>query len=201
MTSYSLTEDSFQTSLLELCQNEIFSLLQQHPAGFKEYDLLLKLQKREIFPFSLFEYSDSLQMFQAHFLLFHLLYRFREKLVQAEEYDLNIHCLDIRLIRKSKENQIPVEYDGVVSYYLNPKHGLDTDRSDVDNMVRDFWKLYTKVDKKEEALTLLEIQEPFTIDKVKKRFRELARIHHPDRGGDPRMFCKIVEAVDLLLKQ
>ena len=31
-------------------------------------------------------------------------------------------------------------------------------------------------------------------EEVKKKFRKLSMQHHPDRGGDPEMFNKIIEA-------
>ena len=34
---------------------------------------------------------------------------------------------------------------------------------------------------------------------IKKAFRKLARTHHPDSGGSPEAFRKIVEAKDNLL--
>jgi len=33
---------------------------------------------------------------------------------------------------------------------------------------------------------------------LRRRWRNLAKIHHPDRGGDPMMFLKITEAYQLL---
>ena len=33
---------------------------------------------------------------------------------------------------------------------------------------------------------------------LRRRWRDLAKLHHPDRGGDPAMFLKITEAYQLL---
>jgi len=37
-----------------------------------------------------------------------------------------------------------------------------------------------------------------SIEEVKKAFRELGKKHHPDRGGDPEKFKKILEAYKIL---
>ena len=39
--------------------------------------------------------------------------------------------------------------------------------------------------------TWLEIKEDASLDEIKKAYRDKAKIHHPDRGGDPETFRKI----------
>jgi len=41
----------------------------------------------------------------------------------------------------------------------------------------------------------------FTDKQLKKKFNELVKIFHPDKGGDPEMFRKILDAYELLLKR
>ncbi|MEK7673682.1 MAG: J domain-containing protein [Patescibacteria group bacterium] len=50
----------------------------------------------------------------------------------------------------------------------------------------------------EDYYKILGIQEGATEDEVKKKFRELAKKHHPDVGGDANKFKKIVEAYKIL---
>lgn len=45
---------------------------------------------------------------------------------------------------------------------------------------------------------VLEIDQNSTNDEIKKAYRNLARVHHPDRGGDEAKFKEIQEAYDIL---
>jgi curved DNA-binding protein CbpA len=36
---------------------------------------------------------------------------------------------------------------------------------------------------------------------IKRRYRALAKRHHPDRGGDPKQMQRIIAAYELLMKE
>lgn len=46
-----------------------------------------------------------------------------------------------------------------------------------------------------EALGLIA---PVTEEQIKKRFKDLAKLHHPDKGGDASIFVEILEAYEKL---
>jgi ABC-type multidrug transport system fused ATPase/permease subunit len=48
---------------------------------------------------------------------------------------------------------------------------------------------------------ILGLNENANAEEVKKAFRKLAKINHPDAGGDTKMFIKIKEAYDKIIKQ
>jgi hypothetical protein len=50
------------------------------------------------------------------------------------------------------------------------------------------------------ALAVLELDETAVPEEIKARFRELAKQHHPDRGGDAATFRKIQEACETAMK-
>ena len=47
--------------------------------------------------------------------------------------------------------------------------------------------------------TWLEIDEKASEEEIKKAFRDQAKIHHPDRGGDANRFAKISQAYEVLM--
>lgn len=53
----------------------------------------------------------------------------------------------------------------------------------------------------ESWLTVLEIEGNPTAEKINEQFKRLARIHHPDAGGDEERFKKISHARDRALKE
>ena len=46
---------------------------------------------------------------------------------------------------------------------------------------------------------LLDVPVNATTDEIKKHYRKYARIHHPDKGGDPEQFKEIHEAYETLM--
>jgi DnaJ family protein A protein 2 len=45
---------------------------------------------------------------------------------------------------------------------------------------------------------ILEVSNNATQDEIKKKFRKLVVIHHPDKGGDPDKFKEINNAYEIL---
>ena len=52
-----------------------------------------------------------------------------------------------------------------------------------------------------EALATLGLIQGATLEEIKTRWRELAKIHHPDCGGDPVEFYKYHQAYNLAVSQ
>ena len=52
----------------------------------------------------------------------------------------------------------------------------------------------------EKYYLILEIKPGATKEEIKKSFRRLAHIHHPDKGGDAEIFKKMSEAYNELMK-
>ena len=50
-----------------------------------------------------------------------------------------------------------------------------------------------------ELYNRLNIQKTASAKEIKSRFRDLAKIHHPDKGGDAEKFALIKEAYDILM--
>jgi DnaJ-domain-containing protein 1 len=53
---------------------------------------------------------------------------------------------------------------------------------------------------RQQALKVLELPPNATPLQIKRRYRALAKRHHPDRGGDPKQMQRIIAAYELLMK-
>ena len=51
------------------------------------------------------------------------------------------------------------------------------------------------------ACVILDIGEKHTVEMIKQGFHKMALKHHPDKGGDPEMFKKVLEAKNKLMNQ
>lgn len=54
---------------------------------------------------------------------------------------------------------------------------------------------------RQQALTVLGLPPNATRQQIKRRYRALAKMHHPDLGGDARQMQRIVAAYELLMKE
>lgn len=176
------------------------SLLAQYPEGIKEYNLVRLLKQENIAPFADSSLSDPLHLFHVHFLLFHCLYLLKSRMNHLGTGDLEIHCLKIRMIPLSQGQAGAITtFDPLQSYYLDLSHLECTTREDVTKMIDTFWQQWTHHEKREEALTLLGLPRHADPATIKKRYRHLAKMHHPDVGGDGETFAHMALAVEMLL--
>lgn len=53
---------------------------------------------------------------------------------------------------------------------------------------------------RQQALAVLGLPPSATRQQIKRRYRVLAKQHHPDRGGDQRQMQRIIAAYELLMK-
>jgi DnaJ-domain-containing protein 1 len=70
--------------------------------------------------------------------------------------------------------------------------------------MRTFWQSDSNparsILQRQQALTVLGLPLNATPQQIKRRYRTLAKKHHPDRGGDPRQMQKIIAAYEFLMK-
>jgi DnaJ-domain-containing protein 1 len=175
----------------------IFGILREHPEGISEYDLLALLRGD-----GPVRGLDGLELFRVHFLLFHHLHRLRRSLERQSIGTLEVHCLRIRLgapasARHNADN-LPLGPDPLADYYIDLENLRRTSKEDVEELLRSFWRRYRVYGREEEALALLGLGVKATPAEVRRRYRELALRHHPDRGGDPEHFSRLREAMEVL---
>ncbi len=176
----------------------LLAILRAHPDGLAEHDLMGKLACGDP-AFGADAYADELSLFQRHFILFHHLYRLRDELRSARQGDLAIHCLKIALRScPDGSDDLPAVHDPLRAYYLELSHLENTGRQEVMDMLDAFWRRFARLGQRAEALAALGLADPVDAAEIKRRYRELVREHHPDRGGEVEKIQAINAAMEWL---
>ena len=190
-----------ETAITALMQR-LQAILAQHPLGISEYDILCQLRDsgHPAIPDGLF--GNQHILFQAHFIVFHALHRLDRERRQAGEGGIDINPVKIRLLgaTSGEAEQMLADHDPLQAYYLNLDNLRDTGPEEVDLMLNRFWELYLRGDERRAALLTLGLQDPVDEADIKQAYRRLAATHHPDRGGDTRVFQEINAAMRVLEK-
>ena len=176
----------------------IEDILSQHEGGISEYELMRELGREGHEAYKQSFLQDNLALFRAHFILFHSLYRLRDRLWENTTGFLEISA--VKIIRHpyqpSADGLQPA--DDLREYYLNLSNLTDTTETDVDDMLQSFWEKYLAADDRVEALKTLELQEPVGYAEIKERYKKCALEHHPDRGGSEETIKEINHAMSVL---
>ena len=167
----------------------------RRPAGWREYDLLQALRARGIGDFDRTDEPARLALFRRHHHLFHRLYGLRDRLRAGGRDDLEIHCLDIRLIaNRPGEGTLPSVRDGLRDHYADLAQLDAIDEDAVDAMIGEGFARIAKRRDRARALGVLGLADPVSDRQVRARFHQLALENHPDRGGDLRRFQELSAA-------
>ncbi|MDH5435430.1 MAG: DnaJ domain-containing protein [Gammaproteobacteria bacterium] len=179
----------------------LLDILGKHPEGISEYDLISQLKTETdeiIIPERL---DDTQALFKLHFLLFHTLYLLRDQLHAKEEGHLEISPLKINLLPYIKGTTAISTHDPLRDYYLDLTELESTSEQDVYDLLASFWTKFSNQEGRDGALAKLGLEDPVDDITIKKRYRELAMQHHPDRGGEKEQLQIINEAVSILLEK
>lgn len=190
---------------------DLLSILQQHSDGITEHGLLKQLHAQG---YHLFEPSlEPLALFQAHFLLFHILYRHQDTWQQQGFGKLRITCMNIGFDQNSatqygtnidpESSPHPCHDDSLRRYYLDFAAYRDTQTQDVIELLDNFWRKlggqYDRNDIEQAKLTLeLPLDQPLNRQQINQHYRRLSFSHHPDRGGDTAKFQQLNQAIQTL---
>lgn len=174
-------------------------ILQLHPAGLSEFDLLQRLRSDRRLTFGDERLDNPRTLFRTHFLLFHHLYRLRDALWRTRSGDLDIHTLSIRLRPDTPEASAALtQPDPLSIYYLDLANLDGTSATDIDTMLSRFWADFGRYDRRSEALAALELPADADDDAILRQYRRLAMRHHPDRGGERARLQAINAALTIL---
>ncbi|WP_028491829.1 DNA-J related domain-containing protein [Thioalkalivibrio sp. ALE19] len=178
-------------------------------AGQTEHALIARLRDAGVLPFAGADLREPLGLFRTHFLLFHCLYRLRDRLAAEGEW-LRIHCLDIGIQARATDGAGAAATAGTVSaalvredplraYYLDLSTLDHMDAAAVQALLDGFWRRMDGGDRRAAALAVLELADPVDDAEIQSRYRRLAQRHHPDRGGDTATLQRLNEARWILL--
>ena len=191
---------------------QIFLLLGDRPEGCSEYELIQQLKARHSTHIPNLPLLDKLVLFRTHFLVFNALYRLRDRLWGAGESSLQISPLCVRLLPYQPGSSAITENDPLRDYYLDMSNLRDTDEQEVERLLASFWSRMRgdspdkrsdqwDPDQKRAALELFELDRDaasLTLFTIKRRYRQLVSIHHPDRGGSTTRIQSINLAMEIL---
>ncbi len=186
--------------------DRVLECLPEAPEGLTEHALISRLRDTGVEPFVGARLQEPLSLFQTHFVLFHCLYRLRDRLAGEGEW-LRIHCLDIGIESMlyaagssgAGGGGIPALQDPLRAYYLDLAR-LDTmDAAAVEALLGDFWMRLGRDQKREQALAVLDLADPVDAAAIRQQYRRMAQRHHPDRGGDTATLQRINAARWVLL--
>ncbi|MEH6388166.1 DNA-J related domain-containing protein [Pseudomonas profundi] len=181
----------------------LLSVLESAPEGVDEHGLIKRLAAD--FPQSVFAipgvFSDPLQLFRMHFLLFHKLYRLSDALNPAG-LQLQIGAMRIAIVPVTVSRPGLRVADPLRTYYLDWQQWAATNADEVQRLLDTFWSRQpTALDGEvEQALALFDLEAPSSFSQIRQRYRTLMSAHHPDRGGDTQLVQRINEAF-LILKR
>ena len=146
------------------------------------------------------ELSADLARFQQHFVLYHLLYRLQQQLLELKQSFLSIGLAKVQLLAASDLPEL-AEQDGRRQYYMNWQNFYLMTEQLLEQHLEAFWQYVSKGGKASatlahtEALALLQLADDFSLTELKKAYRSLALQHHPDRGGSTQQFILLRQAM------
>ena len=207
----------------ELLIDVLSTFKTEFKAGISEFSLITHLKQP---PHSLFDdkaLRDPLLLFKTHFVLFHALYRLREKWQADNTGYLDIHALNIQLQEPSQpysesshhgqtSNSAATydvgEHDALSAYYLDWRNFEETQRGDVDALLDEFWhkmqqggaKTYSHLEVDNAHATLNMTQsDKVSLILLKKHYKKTLHHTHPDKGGSQEEAQTVINAYHLLL--
>ena len=179
----------------------ILTLLQDAPEGLSEFDIISGLKSQGLYIDDLDD--PAMTLFTGHFLVMNALYSLQRDLL-SEQLFLSISALENRLypvcgqLQGSGQLQVDTADAALSAYYLDWSN-LDTmSAAGVDKLLNSFWERFVAEDQEGEALQTLGLEAGADWTNIRRSYRRLAAVHHPDKGGDARVFVRIREAYETL---
>jgi len=166
--------------------DEIFSVL-SNGTHFKVHTLAAHLQAVELL--QQLDEDPNQDLFKRNFVLMNSLYTLQSELIEDDIY-LHIDSMDIYLADK---DHAPELNSALRSYYLDWQN-YHTDNEEIKALLDSFWQRYTQsLHHLQNTLSPLHLEDlcqqwqltqPLEEKAIRRRWRQLAIQHHPDKGSD-----------------
>jgi hypothetical protein len=178
----------------------LLDILTEHPQGISEYQLISILQKPPYEVFDKTSMSETLTLFQCHFVLFHCLYQIRARSLVAQQFDVKIKTTNIKILPYFSVKAGLCNEDKLQRYYLNWQNFGETTEQDVERLLSQFWTTMAG-GKGQVSLDDVNLSE-VTLNKITKAYKtfdlpfnsafkvvkatylRLQHQYHPDKGGN-----------------
>jgi len=178
----------------------ILDLLIAHPTGIDEYRILKTFEEHPAF--ANIGSEGKLPLFHKHFIVMNALYQLQQSCWKEQQQVLEITPLLNTLHQNSPSSSdtqlIQAESRGPSEYYLNWENFHGTTEDDVAQLYKSFWTFLSRDDKRAAALECLGLEAAAREQEITQRYRQLAKQHHPDTGGDAKLFIKVRAAYEVL---
>lgn len=177
-----------------LCERLADILLAEPYRSLSEHELLIGL--REDNPgLPWLQAREGLALFRLHFLLFHCLYHLRDQWRLDERCELQISALEICCRPWRPGTRGLQGNDPLADYYRNLDELSGMDEQGLRDLLDGFWKGVLPAGQRDQALKTLGLADPVGEPEIRRRYRQLAMKHHPDRGGDQEALQAIHQAM------
>lgn len=101
----------------------------------------------------------------------------------------------------SESNELRNDLDRLTpnfEFFSDQNNFFGTTADDVQRLLGNFWKRFERFSGRDQALLVFGLDEDADQREIKVRYKELASVHHPDRGGDAKEFIRLREAYEVL---
>lgn len=173
--------------------NALAELLQTH-RKIGEYELMTLLDEQYGALFPKPDLSQSLLLFQHHFYLRHCLYTLQSQWLADDVAFLDIQLTHLEVLPMGDASNALGRVNELREYYSDLRNINKESSASVDALLDSFWQQFTQHIAAPRAHEVLQLTGHETYAEKKRRYKQLAQQHHPDKGGDAATFKQIQEA-------
>lgn len=157
----------------------------------KLHELMSELQRDGVLPALVA--GDLLGLFRLNFLLMNALYQLQARLLLQGDW-LAVTPLILQIEPGQAGSSALQAADPLRDYYLDWHNLSQATEAEVAGLLDDFWRTFCRQAEpaaRLAALTVLELPAAASQADIRRRWKELALAHHPDRGGEVGRFQAI----------